>query len=166
MPQVLPYQRDKAVSYAHLWAYGRNPAYADFQNMGGDCTNFASQCLYAGVGVMNYTPTFGWYYYSLNQRAPAWTGAEYFHQFLTRLAQSPGPFGVETPLEHCLPGDFAQLSFQGGVYSHTLVIVRKGKTLSDTLIAAHTYDTDNRPLSSYSYEAIRFLHIGGGYPQA
>lgn len=32
------YNRDKAVAYAHRWAYDRNPAYYDFSNIGGDCT--------------------------------------------------------------------------------------------------------------------------------
>ena len=50
-----------------------NPKYYNFQNIGGDCTNFASQVLYAGSGIMNYTPTFGWYYINVNDRAPAWT---------------------------------------------------------------------------------------------
>ena len=56
----IPYRRDLAVAYAHRWAYGRNPAYFDYEELGGDCTNYASQCLFAGVGVMNYTPTYGW----------------------------------------------------------------------------------------------------------
>ena len=68
-----PYDRQAAVAYAHRWAYLRNPAFYNFDKLGGDCTNFASQCLYAGAGVMDYTPTFGWYYNSQYSRAPAWT---------------------------------------------------------------------------------------------
>jgi hypothetical protein len=165
MPAFCSYHRQAAVDYAHRWAYSRNPSYADFETMGGDCTNFASQCLYAGLGVMNFTPTFGWYYLSLNDRAPAWTGAPYFHQFLTRRQESPGPVAVSSRLEDCLPGDFVQLSFGDGVYSHTLVIVECASpaSMEQTLIAAHTYDTDYRPLSQYSFKSIRFLHITGGY---
>ncbi len=65
MPTLQPYNRQAAVAYAHRWAFGRNPAYSNFDGMGGDCTNFASQCLYAGTGIMNFTPTYGWYYLSL-----------------------------------------------------------------------------------------------------
>ena len=54
MPQLLPYDRAAAVAYAHAWAYRRNPAYFDYSGIGGDCTNFASQCLYAGAPVMNF----------------------------------------------------------------------------------------------------------------
>ena len=43
------YDRRAAVLYAHRWAYGRNPAFYDYEHLGGDCTNFASQCIYAGA---------------------------------------------------------------------------------------------------------------------
>ena len=82
---VIAYDRAAAVAYAHRWAYGRNPAYANFDAMGGDCTNFASQCLYAGSGVMDFRPTFGWYYRSLNDRSPSWTGVPFFYE-KSRLA--------------------------------------------------------------------------------
>ena len=63
----MEYNRENAVAYAKKWAYGRNPKYYDFSDLGGDCTNFASQCIYAGSGVMNYTPTYGWYYISVQE---------------------------------------------------------------------------------------------------
>ena len=95
---ILPYDRGAAVRYAHRWAYDRNPAYYDFSELGGDCTNFASQCLYAGSGVMDHTPTFGWYYISGNQKSPSWSGVPYFYNFLTRKDSRPGPFGTEAGL--------------------------------------------------------------------
>ena len=49
MLRLIPYNRQAAVAYAHKWAFGRNPAFFDFSELGGDCTNFASQCLYAGT---------------------------------------------------------------------------------------------------------------------
>lgn len=85
---LAPYDRRAAVLYAHRWAYGRNPAFYDYENLGGDCTNFASQCIYVGSGVMNFTPTFGWYYIDANQKAPAWTGVPYLYNFLTREEQT------------------------------------------------------------------------------
>ena len=39
------YDRNAVVLYAHQWAYGRNPAFYDYEHLGGDCTNFASQCV-------------------------------------------------------------------------------------------------------------------------
>lgn len=168
-PAIIPYDREAAIAYAHKWAYGRNPAYYDYELLGGDCTNFASQCLYAGVGVMNFTPTFGWYYRDANQKAPAWTGVPYFYNFMTRKESTPGPFGVEGRLEEMKPGDFAQLRFYGKeAFGHTPIIVAMGNppTLENTLIAAHTYDADNRPLSTYYVEEMRFIHIIGAHPKA
>ena len=159
------YNRTAAVEYAHRWAYGRNPAYYNFDSLGGDCTNFASQCLYAGTGVMNYTPTFGWYYISLNNRAPAWTGVPFFYNFLIRTAESAGPKAREVTISELMPGDFVQLSFTGEEYGHTPVVVavQPPYTSSNILVAAHTNDTDYRPLSTYSYKKARFLHIEGFY---
>ena len=34
-------------------------------------------------------------------------------------------------------------------------------TLETVLIAAHSYDADNRPLSTYTFQDIRFLHVLG-----
>lgn len=163
---ILPYNRKAAVAYAHQWAYRRNPAYYDYEKIGGDCTNFASQCLYTGTGVMNYTPTYGWYYIDANNKAPAWTGVVYFYNFLTRTEVSQGPFGREATLEQMEPGDFVQLGFKKAVFSHTPIIVSIGNppTLDNTLVAAHSYDADWRPLSTYYVQELRFLHILGAYP--
>lgn len=155
---IREYDREKAVAYARKWAFGRNPAFYNFDGLGGDCTNFASQCLYAGAGVMNYTPVFGWYYIDLNQRAPAWTGVEYFYRFLTENT-GMGPFAEEVELSELLIGDFVQLGRATGDFYHTPVVtaVKNGKIY----VAAHTYDAFDRPLSSYVFEKARGIHITG-----
>ena len=157
------YERGKAVAYAHKWAFGRNPAYYNFEGIGGDCTNFASQCLHAGGGVMNFTPTFGWYYVNASRRAPAWTGVVYLWNFLTRTGRSVGPTGKLCGLAELEPGDIIQLSFDGEAYRHCPVVVSVGfpATPDNVLVAAHTDDADNRPLSTYSYEKMRCLYITG-----
>jgi hypothetical protein len=43
------YDRARALAYAEKWALSRNPAYFSFDGLGGDCTNFISQCLYAAA---------------------------------------------------------------------------------------------------------------------
>lgn len=165
MPEIIPYDRAAAVAYAHEWAYRRNPAYYDYEEIGGDCTNFASQCLYAGTGVMNFTPVYGWYYIDANNKAPAWTGVPYFYNFITRETGGPGPFGLDSSLAQMEPGDFVQLRFQREIFSHTPIIVAVGNppTPANILVAAHSYDADYRPLSTYSVREIRFLHILGAY---
>jgi hypothetical protein len=161
MPE-LTYDRAAAVQYAHTWAYSRNPRYMDYTEIGGDCTNFTSQCVYAGAGVMNYTPTFGWYYISANNHSPSWTGVQYLYNFITGN-QGPGPYAEETSMYGVLPGDFLQLGHAGGTFYHSPFIVYVGTPVSPEtiLVAAHTYDADWRPLATYKYDLVRFIHILG-----
>lgn len=158
-----PYDRSAAVRYAHRWAYSRNPAFFDFSKLGGDCTNFVSQCLYAGSGIMNFTPTYGWYYINAENRAPAWTGVPYLNNFLLRDNESVGPRAALVGLEDVEPGDVIQLSFQGVEYQHTALVVSSmyPGTPGTVLVAAHSIDTDYRPLSTYDYKQLRCLHIRG-----
>ena len=161
MPELLPYNREAAVVYAHTWAYRRNPAYFDFSGIGGDCTNFASQCIYAGAGVMNFTPLYGWFYRTANDRTPSWTGVQYLYDFLTRNLGA-GPFATEVSLSQLEPGDVVQLAIdREDRYQHTPVVVRiDGEpSLTTVLVAAHSNDVDYRPLSTYNIRKIRCLHI-------
>ncbi len=163
--EILAYDRKAAVEYARKWAFARNPRYYNFNNLGGDCTNYASQCLFAGAPVMNDTPTFGWYYQSLDDRAPAWTGVEFFYNFLIGNAKGDGigngvgPFAADVSLNELQIGDFIQLGRQTGDFYHTPVVV--GFADGMPLLAAHSYDAYNRPLSTYRYDLIRCIHILG-----
>lgn len=160
MKSSKPYNREKAVSYAHAWAYSRNPQYYDFDKIGGDCSNFVSQALYAGSGIMNPTPTFGWYYYSIKNRAPAWTSVEFLYNFVINN-RGVGPVSIESDVSQVAPGDIVQLSFDGETFVHSLIIVSVGEQPSppNILVASHSYDADNRPLNTYEYLQARFLHI-------
>ena len=155
--QEIPYNRDAAVNYARKWALGRNPAYYDFEKIGGDCTNFASQCIYAGAQAMNFTPVYGWYYRSSYDRTASWSGVEYLYEFLINNS-GIGPYAHVVPQEGAEPGDLVQLGTESGHFYHSPVITAVTPVI---LVAAHTYDALDRPLSSYVYEAARFLHIEG-----
>lgn len=151
------YNRMAAVQYARAWALGRNPAYYNFNDIGGDCTNFASQCIFAGAQVMNYTAEVGWFYRSASDRTPSWTGVEYLYKFLISN-RSVGPYGRVVPQSEVLPGDIVQLGDSSGHFYHTPVIISVFPTI---LVAAHSFDALNKPLSSYSYDTARFIRIEG-----
>ena len=154
------YNREKAVAYAHKWAYGSNPAFADFSMMGGDCTNFLSQCLYAGGLPMVYRPVTGWFYGSLAYRAPAWSGVQPFYNFMTGR-QGDTPYVRETVLEEMEIGDVIQISFDGGNrFSHGFFVVDVGEHTPDTVLGAtHTENSDYRPLSHWAGAVWRCLHV-------
>ena len=148
---ILPYDRAAAVRYAARWALSRNPVYADFTHLGGDCANFVSQCLHAGAPHMNFTPDTGWYYRSLADRSPAWSGVRFLYRFL--LSPLPGPAAQESEPSALLPGDVVFLHNGSRLY-HAVLVLSPG---SDPLVAAHTYDSLYRPLSSY--ESARTLPL-------
>ena len=152
------YNRERAVMYARRWALFRNPLFADFTGIGGNCTNFVSQCLYAGGCVMNFTPVYGWYYITQSQRTASWTGVPYFYDFLTGN-EGEGPYAAEEELSLLLPGDVIQLGREDGYY-HTLLCT--GRDADGTpLVAAQSDNALDRPLSTYRYGMARGLHILG-----
>ena len=153
----ITYDREAAVSYARRWALSRNPAYYDFEKIGGDCTNFASQCIYAGTRTMNYTPVMGWYYRSSYDRSASWSGVEYLYNFLVNN-HSVGPYAHIVPQDEIQPGDIVQLGTEDGDFYHSPIITAVQPII---LVAAHTFNALDRPLSSYIYDNVRFLHIDG-----
>jgi len=161
MPQMLctrEYNREHAVEYARRWAYDRNPLFENYTGFGGDCTNFVSQCIFAGCCVMNFTETFGWYYLSPTERAPAWTGVQYLYNFLTTNA-GEGPYAVEVGPEQIQIGDIIILGNREGVLYHSLIVT--GFAPGAFLVAAHTNDAYNRRLDTYNYYSLKYLHIVG-----
>lgn len=152
------YHGEAAVAYAEKWALSRNPAFYSFSGIGGDCTNFASQCIYAGCGVMNYTPVTGWYYNSADDRAAAWTGVGYLYRFLTSN-RGTGPFGRVVSKAEIRPGDILQLGRENGTFYHTPVVLSADGR--EIYVAAHSFDALWRPLSSYTYDRIRYIRIDG-----
>ena len=153
----LTYNRTAAVDYARKWALDRNPAFYNFEEIGGDCTNFASQCIFAGAVVMNYTPIIGWYYNSSYDRTPSWSGVEYLYNFLT-TNKGVGPYARMVSATEVQPGDIVQLGTMTSDFYHSPVITAITPII---LVAAHTYDALDRPLTSYIFDQVRFLHIEG-----
>lgn len=155
---VKPYNRENALLYAKRFALSQNPIFGSFAGFGGNCTNFVSQCIYAGSCMMNYTPTFGWYYINMEDRAPAWTGVDYFYNFITKNA-GIGPYGKEVSADEVEAGDVIQLGREADGFYHTLFIV--GFEGDDPLVAAQTDDVYGRALSTYTYDFSRYVKILG-----
>ena len=155
---IKPYIREIALLYANRFALSQNPIFGNFAGIGGNCTNFVSQCIYAGSCKMNYKPTFGWYYISMNERAPSWTGVDYFYNFITTNTDV-GPFGRDATPDELEVGDVIQLGRDGEGFYHTLFII--GFEDDDPLIAAQTDNALGRALSTYTYDFARYIKILG-----
>ena len=160
---ILEYRRADALAYALKWALGRNPQFYDYSALGGDCTNFASQVLWAGGALMNYDHQAGWYYKDPNRKSPSWTGVNFLFEFLINN-RGRGPFARLAGPEEMLLGDLIQLSFRGGgKFDHTLVVTQRRPPFDpeNIEVSTHTYDSLNGKLSNYTWREIRYIHILG-----
>ena len=155
---IKQYNRQRAVEYAKKYAFSQNPIFGNFRGIGGNCTNFVSQSIYAGSCVMNYTKTYGWYYISLDDRSPSWTGVDFFYNFIIENADV-GPFGRVATSDELEIGDVIQLARNEEGYYHSLLVV--GFDGEDLLVAAQTDNAYARPLSTYDYDYSRFIKILG-----
>ena len=156
--KLVEYNRKSVVNYARKFALNRNKNYYDFDNIGGDCTNFVSQCVYAGSKIMNYTPITGWYYISLSDRTPSWSGVQFLYNFLTNN-KSIGPFGMVVNRNEIAIGDVIQLGRTTGEFYHAVVVsdIYNG----NILVCSHTRNALDKPIDSYVYERIRYIKILG-----
>lgn len=152
------YNRKGALDYAKEWALKRNPKYFNFDNFGGDCTNFASQCIYAGCNTMNYTPIFGWYYNNSNDRTASWTGVEYLYNFLINN-KNIGPYAKEVQKYEIEIGDIIQLGDSKYHFYHSPVVIKKED--NNIFVVAHSDDAYMRNILSYQFDNIRYIHILG-----
>lgn len=158
MLKDIRYNRSETVKYAERWAYDRNPKYLNFDDLGGDCTNFASQCIFAGCRVMNYTPIFGWYYNSSKDHTPSWNDVQSLYSFLINN-KNVGPYAIVTTASYIEIGDIILLGDDNGHYYHSLIVT--AVTTNGLFVSAHSIDAYMRPLDSYVFNKIRYLHVLG-----
>lgn len=135
------YDADKAVAYAEEWWNDYNPAFPHFEV---DCTNFISQCLFAGGMLMHGAPARGqgWWYVN-NNWSFSWSVAHSHYWYLTGLAQVGEISQVRTAPE-LYPGDIICYDFEGNNrWDHTTIVVAKNER-GEPLVNAHTDNSWHR----------------------
>ncbi|MFC4559091.1 amidase domain-containing protein [Virgibacillus kekensis] len=140
------YNRHAAVQYAERWWNSYNPAYRKFDV---DCTNFISQCLYAGGAPMRGAPNRGegWWYQGDNW-SYSWAVAHSLRWYLS--GSQAGLKGKEVEsASNLLLGDVICYDFQGdGRWDHNTIVVAMD-AYGMPLVNAHT---DNSRHRYWSYE--------------
>lgn len=173
----MPFNREKVVQYARKWALSTN---SDFPRCGNDCTNFVSQCLYAGgwtmVGAYEHEKddNVWWYkdartypftdtcvsvwlpfggHHALRHCSYTWAGAQNLYNFLQASKR-----GTELMDESYLDrGDVIQIARNSDNHvHHSMVVVQKVK--GDLLLAYHTDDQLDKPLSSINLTDDFFVY--------
>ena len=170
------YDRDRAIAYAQKWWNTRNytDRYLAYDEFGGNCQNFASQCLYAGGMDMDYTGAHDnqWKFYdeTLNNRATAsgrsysWTGVDMFYSYALISYESGLVALTDIDYNYAEKGDIIHV---GAYYQwrHALFITDVMRdadgNVTDIIVASNTADRWNYPLSAYIYTAPRLIHILG-----
>lgn len=156
---IKDYDRKKAVDYARRWALERNPKYGDFSGMGGDCTNFISQCLLAGDGVMNYDYIKGWFFVDMSNRSPSWTSVAFLQRFLLRKDEGKGPIAQIVKLEDLEVGDLVQIRQNPSYFNHSVIV--SDIIGGEIFVCAHSNDALDKRLNSYYAKAFMPLRILG-----
>lgn len=161
------YNINNAVDYALEYALGMNPKFGNYEKWGGDCTNYVSQCLYAGDIPFDHEGIdvrYEWYWYSESNRTPSWTAAnslKFYMENNNSLGNENLSFGLVaqvSSLNQLLRGDLVQLVDSNGYAYHSMIVtgylVKNGRVV-DYLISQHSgYDEDdegrlkNEPLSN------------------
>lgn len=120
------YNRNAAQSYAYTYVLSPNPSYESYESplLGGNCTNFTSQCLRSGGITFDETGNYQWYYHSPTNRAPAWTSANYFRSYYKNNVGSSSIRGLRaftSDFASMRLGDLVQL-VSSGTASHSMFI--------------------------------------------
>ncbi|MBN1585164.1 amidase domain-containing protein [Candidatus Uhrbacteria bacterium] len=136
------YDGDDAADYADTYWQNYNPAYTSFEC---DCTNFVSQCLYAGgweeTGSEVDDPD-AWFYNgsSTSQISEIWRLVDDLEDFLDSSGRASGPYPVTGPYySYYLPGDVVFASWDGdGDMEHAYIVT--GVYSTHLELTAHTND--------------------------
>ncbi|MBO8173358.1 MAG: amidase domain-containing protein [Bacillaceae bacterium] len=162
------YNRAKAVQYADKWWNSHNPEFLAFEV---DCTNYVSQCLYAGGIPMHDTGnrSTGWWYRYPGQDKALWSFSwAVAHSLRWYLASQPAN-GIRAEevasADQLMAGDIICYDFDGdGHWQHnTIVVAKDGNGMP--LVNAHTANARHRYWDyhdSYAWtDRIRykFFHI-------
>lgn len=166
------YDSEQALAYARQYVNERNEAWQDYGRSGGNCQNYASQCLLAGGIPMDLEGSAVWKWYSdalykdntSRGRSSSWTGVDEFMQY---AAANEG-FGLaalsDAPWLSGQPGDLIHLGVLGE-WRHTAMICERivneaGETV-DYLVVSNTQNLQDYPVSLYGYTQFQLTRIAG-----
>ena len=140
-----------------------NPS-SDYTYFSKDCTNFISQCLYAGgikqhVGTV-YSDTC-WFYKTSTNRSSSWTGANEFYRYVNSGVSKINKSNASW--ESAQIGDIIQMMSSGKAY-HSLIVsgvAYSSYGRSDLLVCAHTNNRRHVSLNEYYSGSKVYHHIIG-----
>lgn len=171
------YNRNDAVSYSDQWVgetevIRNDSVWETYDYAGGNCSNYVSQCVYAGGIPMDAKGNQIWKWYSdtpdstsaKTGRSPSWTQVDYFYDY---CSDNTG-YGIAAEIANNLYsadlGDVVIMDWGDG-WSHVVMITQVVKdangNVTDYLINSNTSDRKNYPLSAYGCVKMSVIRIAG-----
>lgn len=173
------YDREVAATYARKYAKTPNKDYPFYgkPDYKGDCTNFTSQCLYAGGIVTDNVGKYQWY--KLNS---AWRGANKFYEYWNNNKGSGSTKGLKaskSTFKDIRLADLIEKKPKNAV-THTVIVTGykvdswgfkdPWKYKYDVLICQHSDDKKSGMLKDYPLSAKKwsanetiYVKISGSY---
>ena len=165
------YDRDKAVAYANLHYHERNPEWYNFTDEGGNCQNYASQCLLQGGIEMDFSGDEQWKCYindpeydpyindeaTPEGRTRSWVNVGYFYNY-AKYNEGKGLVAeVNANLFYAQPGDIIMVG-NGGLV-HTVIVSKVVD--GHILVNSNSIDMKDYPVEAYTYTDIALIKILG-----
>lgn len=158
-----PYDRDAAIAYMMTYCAYRNTAWHAYDDVGGNCMNFASQVLLAGGIPMDYRGDAKWYWESINKTDLPFINVG---NFLT-YAQTNEGFGLVADADaNYYTGEAGDLLIFGVDSPRHMTEIcglvqdSEGNTI-DYLLCSNTTNYRNFPAGAYYYTGQRLIKIYG-----
>lgn len=148
------YSKADALAYALKYWANYNTDFMNFDGMGGDCTNFVSQCINAGGLAMNDN----WYHHSLSSYSKTWIHSEYLRDYLINSGIAKGYWKQPPsyPNGKGIEGTIIQAS-NGSNWFHS-AIVRSGTNTENVRVVQHSPSYNDRRWP-YHPDGTRYFRI-------
>lgn len=165
------YDRNKAVAYADTYYHERNPKWYNFTDEGGNCQNYASQCMLEGGIEMDFDGEEQWKCYIndpeydpfINEdptpegRTRSWVNVGYFYNYAKWNEGKGLSAEVNANLYYAQPGDIILVG-NGGL-GHTTIV---SKVIGNhVLVDSNSIDMKDYPIDAYTYTDIMLIKILG-----
>ncbi|WP_141506336.1 amidase domain-containing protein [Paenibacillus luteus] len=167
-PSGIRYRRDLVAAYADRWWNEGNPSYELFEV---NCTNYVSQCIFAGNAPMNYTGKreTGWWYKGRNKGSEwwsySWAVSNAITNYLTAARSSGLRAEVVQSADELQLGDVITYDWNGDHRFQHSTIVTAFDSFGMPLVNANTVSSRHRYWDyrdSYAWTEqtkYRFFHI-------
>ncbi|MBR6234048.1 MAG: amidase domain-containing protein [Erysipelotrichaceae bacterium] len=165
------YDRNKAVAYADKYHHDRNPVWYNFTDEGGNCQNYASQCMLEGGIALDYFGEEQWKCYvedpnyepEINEeetaygRTRSWVNVGYFYNYAKWNEGKGMVADANVNLYYAQPGDIIIVGNNG--LSHTVIVSKVVD--GHVLVNSNSIDMKDYPVEAYTYTTIMLIKILG-----